>query len=225
MYDQYRKKIKTIPIVPDKGLSFGVLLLHEKANKAMQTSTDIFYPQTVEEWREWMDQNHHLKTSVWLVQFNKASGKASITWSQAVDVALCYGWIDSKKIAVEKGSTHQFFTKRKAKSNWSKINKDKIERLIAEGLMTEAGLRVVKIAQQNGSWNALDEVEALLIPKDLETALEEKAGAKDFFLGLSKSAKKGMLYWVISAKREETRAQRIEEIASLAAIGRKPKQF
>src|SRR5690606_20529328 len=121
--------------------------------------------------------------------------------------------------------THQFFSKRKAKSTWSKINKDKVERLVAEGLMTEAGLKAVEIAQQNGSWNALDEVEALLIPKDLEQALEEKAGAKDFFLRQSKSARKGMHYWVISAKRQETRAQRIEEIASLAALGRKPKQF
>lgn len=191
----------------------------------MQTTTDIFYPQTVEEWKEWMERNHHLKTSVWLVQFNKASGKPSISWSDAVDVALCFGWIDSKKIAVNTHTTHQFFTRRKAKSTWSKINKDKVERLTAKGLMTEAGLKVVEIARQNGSWNALDEVEALLIPKDLVKALEEKAGALAFFLGLSKSAKKGMLYWVLSAKRPETRAQRVEEIVSLAALGRKPKQF
>lgn len=191
----------------------------------MQTTTDIFYPQTVEEWREWMERNHHLKTSVWLVQFNKASGRPSISWSEAVDVALCFGWIDSKKIAVEKGCTHQFFTRRKAKSTWSKINKDKVERLIAEGLMAEAGLVVVDIAKQNGSWNALDEVEALLIPKDLETALDKKAGAKDFFLSQSKSSKKGMLYWVISAKRPETRIKRIDEIAELTAEGKKAKQF
>ena len=187
--------------------------------------TEICYPHNVTEWRDWLEQHHQSKSAVWLVQHHKASGKPSITWSEAVDVALCYGWIDSKKVSVGKEITHQFFSKRKAKSTWSKINKDKVERLIAEGLMTEAGLKVVEIAQQNGSWNALDEVEALLIPKDLEQALEEKAGATDFFLSQSKSAKKGMLYWVISAKRQETRAQRIEEIASLAALGRKPNQF
>lgn len=187
--------------------------------------TEICYPHNVAEWRDWLEQHHQSHSAVWLVQHHKASGRPSISWSEAVDVALCFGWIDSKKIAVEKGCTHQLFTRRKAKSTWSKINKDKVERLVAEGLMTEAGLKAVEIAQQNGSWNALDEVEALLIPKDLEQALEEKAGAKDFFLGLSKSAKKGMLYWVISAKRKETRFRRIEEIATLAALGRKPNQF
>lgn len=191
----------------------------------METTTDIFYPQTVEEWRKWMEQNHHLKTSVWLLQYNKASGRPSISWSEAVDVALCFGWIDSKKIAVDNGATHQFFTRRKAKSTWSKINKDKVERLISEGLMTPSGLAAVKIAQQNGTWNALDEVEALIIPQDLQNALDERAGAKAFFLAQSKSAKKGMLYWVFSAKRQETRANRIGQIASLAALGKKPKPF
>lgn len=192
----------------------------------MQTEEiDIFYPTSGAEWREWLDQNHLFKSAVWLVQHRKSSGKPSISWSEAVNVALCYGWIDSKKITVGEGTTQQFFSRRKAKSTWSKINKDKVERLIAEGLMTEAGLAVVDIAKQNGSWNALDEVEALLIPKDLEKALEEKAGAKDFFLSQSKSAKKSMLYWVISAKRPETRQKRIEEIVELAAEGKKPKQF
>ena len=187
--------------------------------------TDIFYPKSVDEWRQWLADNHQSKSAVWVVQHHKASGKPTISWSEAVDVALCYGWIDSKKIAVGEGTTHQFFTKRKAKSSWSKINKDKVERLISEGLMTPTGLEVVKIAQQNGSWNALDEVEKLIIPEDLEKSLDEKPGAKAFFLSQSKSAKKGMLYWVFSAKRQETRAKRIEEIASLAGLGRKPKQF
>src|SRR5690554_729415 len=158
---------------------------------------DIVYPASVDEWREWLAEYHRSKSAVWLVQHHKASKKPTISWSEAVEVALCYGWIDSKKITVGEGTTQQFFSRRKVKSTWSKINKDKVERLIAEGLMTEAGLAVVDIAKQNGSWNALDEVEALLMPKDLEHALEEKAGAKDFFLSQSKSERKGMLYWVV----------------------------
>src|SRR5690554_1647440 len=126
--------------------------------------TEIFYPTSVAEWREWLGENHSSKSSVWLVQYNKASGKPSVSWGEAVDVALCYGWIDSKKISIEKGKTHQFFSKRKAKSTWSKINKDKVDRLIEAGLMTKAGLHTIDVAQQNGSWTILDEVEELKIP-------------------------------------------------------------
>ena len=190
-----------------------------------QEELEIFYPTNVDEWRKWLAENHQSKPAVWLVQHHKASRKSTISWSEAVDVALCYGWIDSKKIAVGESTTHQFFSKRKTKSTWSKINKDKVARLIEEGLMTKAGFDSIKIAQQNGSWTILDEVEALKIPEDLDRAFESRKGSKDFFLGLSKSAKKGILYWVISAKRPETRQKRIDEIAELAAQGKKPKQF
>ncbi|HLW19120.1 MAG TPA: YdeI/OmpD-associated family protein [Cyclobacteriaceae bacterium] len=186
---------------------------------------DIVYPASVDEWREWLAEYHRSKSAVWLVQHHKASKKPTISWSEAVEVALCYGWIDSKKIAVGEGTTHQFFSKRKAKSTWSKINKDKVAKLIADGLMTEAGFESIKAAQQNGSWTLLDEVEALKIPDDLERAFNHWTGSKEYFLGLSKSAKKGILYWVISAKRPETRQKRVEEIAELAAQGKKPKQF
>src|SRR5690554_22856 len=135
-----------------------------------EQETEIFYPRSVAEWQEWLEENHSAKTSVWLVQYHKASGIPSISWSQAVDVALCFGWIDSKKVSIEKGKTRQFFSKRKAKSTWSKINKDKVAGLIEAGLMTQAGLDTVEIAQKNGSWTLLDEVEALMIPEDLERA-------------------------------------------------------
>ena len=186
---------------------------------------EIFYPTSVAEWREWLAKNHQLKSSVWLVQHHKASGKSSIGWSEAVDVALCDGWMDSKKIAVGKQTTHQFFSKRKAKGTWSKINKDKVATLIEDGLMTQAGFDSIERAQKNGSWTLLDEVEALMIPEDLERAFDNREGSKEFFLSLSKSAKKGILYWVVAAKRPGTRQNRIEEIAELAAQGKKPKQF
>jgi len=186
---------------------------------------DIFYPASVDEWREWLAEHHRSKSAVWLVQHHKASQKPTISWSEAVEVALCYGWIDSKKIAVGEGTTHQFFSKRKAKSTWSKINKDKVALLIETGLMTPAGFAVIETAKQNGSWTFLDEVEELNIPQDLEDAFKDRKDSKQFFLSLSKSAKKGILYWVISAKRPETRQKRVEEIVELAALGKKPKQF
>lgn len=100
---------------------------------------EIFYPASQAEWRLWLQQNHFSKKAVWLVFYNKKSKIKSITWSEAVDEALCFGWIDSKKISIDKDTSHQFFSKRKPKSTWSKINKNKVEKLIEQGLMTEAG--------------------------------------------------------------------------------------
>jgi len=185
----------------------------------------VFYPKSTREWREWLQENHEKEQNVWVVFYKKSSDKPTITWSESVDEALCFGWIDSKKIGIDSEKSHQFFSKRKAQSTWSKINKDKVDRLIAEGLMTKAGLESIELAKQNGSWNILDTVDALIIPEDLEKALAKYPEAMDFFLGLSKSIKKMMLYWLVSAKRPETRQKRIEEIAEAAAQKTKPKQF
>jgi len=186
---------------------------------------EVFYPRSIKAWRKWLEKNHASQQAVWLVYYKKASDKPSLTWSEAVDEALCFGWIDSKKVAIDHERSHQYFSKRKAKSNWSKINKDKIKKLSAEGRMTQAGFDSIEIAKQNGSWTILDEVEELIIPEDLEQALKAKGSAFDYFIGCSKSARKGMLYWVMSGKRAETRQKRIDEIVELAAEGKKPKQF
>lgn len=119
----------------------------------------------------------------------------------------------------------QFFSKRKPSSTWSKINKLKVEKLIADGLMSPAGLKCIEIAQENGSWNILDTVDELLIPDDLEAEFEKRIGSKVYFESLSKSIRKMMLYWIISAKRPETRQKRIDEIAERAGEGKKPKNF
>ena len=118
--------------------------------------TEIFYPANVAAWREWLEANHLARQSVWVVFYAKASGRPTITWSEAVDVALCFGWIDSKKIKIDNETSHQFFSKRKQRSTWSKINKDKVVQLIDRGLMAPAGLESIAIAQQNGSWTVLD---------------------------------------------------------------------
>ncbi len=185
----------------------------------------VFYPENRIEWRLWLEENHVKEQALWVVFYTKASGKPTMTWSEAVDEALCFGWIDSKKIAVNSERSHQFFTKRKAKSTWSKINKEKIERLVKEGLMTKAGHECIERAKENGSWTILDEVEDLVVPKDFEDALDQYEGAADYFLGLSKSVKKMMLYWLVSAKRPETRRKRIDELAEHASRKTRPKQF
>ena len=186
---------------------------------------EVFYPKSATEWRTWLEQQHLLKSSVWVAFYSKASQKPSLTWSEAVDIALCYGWIDSKKVKIDHETSHQFFSKRKAKSTWSKINKDKVSKLIEAGLMAKAGLDSIEIAKQNGSWTILDQVEELIMPQDFEDALNARPGAREFYDSLSKSVRKMMLAWLVFAKRPETRQNRIDEIAELASKGMKPKQF
>ena len=156
---------------------------------------EIFYPTSQTAWRKWLQESHLSKQAVWLVFYNKKSEIKSITWSDAVDEALCFGWIDSKKISIDKETSHQFFSKRKPKSTWSKINKNKVEKLIEQDLITKAGFESIETAKQNGSWTILDEVEELIIPNDLEAEFTTKPKSKDFYMSLSKSIRKAILQW------------------------------
>ena len=149
----------------------------------------------------------------------------SITYNEAVEEALCFGWIDSVKKTLDHERFTQFFGKRKPKGTWSKVNKEKVKQLIASELMFPAGHEAIAIAQQNGSWIILDEVEELVIPKDLAKAFKLHKGSKDFFMTLSKSVRKAMLQWLALAKQPATREKRIKEIAEMAGKGKKPKQF
>ncbi|KGE15870.1 YdeI/OmpD-associated family protein [Sphingobacterium deserti] len=178
-----------------------------------------------EAWRDWLVENHETEDGIWMICFNKKSGKSGISWSEAVDQALCFGWIDSIKRSVDEYSSIQFFGKRKAKSTWSKINKLKVDQLIANGLMEASGFQAIEIAKRNGSWTILDDVEALIIPSDLDATLIRSPEAYSFFNALSKSSKKALLQWVALAKKPETRLRRIEEIASAAAQKTMPNSF
>lgn len=184
---------------------------------------ETYYPKSRSDWRRWLVKNHETKKSVWLLFYNKKSEKQSISWSDAVDEALCFGWIDSKKQKIDEFSYRQYYSKRKPDSTWSKINKEKVDQLIENGLMTKSGLKSIEVAKQNGSWTILDDIEELIIPKDLKKALESYKNAFEYFDSQSKSSKKMLLYWVASAKRPETRQKRIEEISKWASIGQKPK--
>lgn len=186
---------------------------------------EIFYPKSQTVWRRWLEKNHLSKQAVWLIFYNQKSTIKSISWSDAVDVALCFGWIDSKKIKINEETSHQFFSKRKPKSTWSKINKNKVEKLIKQGLMTDAGMASIKTAKQNGSWTVLDEVEELIVPADLDAAFADKPHSKDFFLSLSKSVRKMILSWLVFAKTTETRQKRIAEIIESAEQNLKPKHL
>ncbi len=190
-----------------------------------EKGVEMFYLATPQEWRLWLQENHRSKQSVWLIHYNKKSGIPTISWSDAVDEALCFGWIDSTRKTLDHERYIQFFCKRKSKSVWSKINKAKVEQLIEAGRMSQAGYESIETAKQNGSWAILDEVETLEIPQDLAAAFNTQPGAQDFFLSLSKSVRKSILQWLVLAKRPDTRQKRICEIAELAAQKLKPKQF
>jgi uncharacterized protein YdeI (YjbR/CyaY-like superfamily) len=191
--------------------------------KKPEKNIPTFYPENPAQWRNWLEKNHEKEDAVWVIFYKKNASQPTLTWSEAVDVALCFGWIDSIKQKLDGERSIQFFSKRKPGSTWSKINKDKIERLAAEGLITKAGWACVDIAKQNGSWELLDAVELLTVPADLQAALEAKQDALAYFESLSKSTKKMLLQWLVLAKRQETRQKRIEEIATLASKKQKPK--
>ena len=184
-----------------------------------------YCPYDKKDWRKWLELNHIKKDSVWLIFYKKKSPKHNLGWSESVDEALCFGWIDSTKKTIDSEKYKQYFSKRKAKSNWSKTNKDKVKILIDQGLIVEEGYKSIEVAKENGSWTILDGVEALIIPEDLKEEFVNYKGSMEYFDSLSKSAKKILLYWVVSAKRKETRQNRILEIADNASKKLKPKQF
>jgi uncharacterized protein YdeI (YjbR/CyaY-like superfamily) len=191
----------------------------------MEDGIESICPSSRQAWREWLEANHESKQAVWLIYYKKKSNLPTVLYSDAVDEALCFGWIDSKAKPIDEEKYMQFFTKRKPKSVWSKINKEKIERLTKEGLMTNAGFEIIEIAKQNGSWTILDESEALIVPEDLGNAFKKSPNSKDYFSSLCRSDKRNILQWLVLAKRQETREKRINEIIELAEQKLKPKQF
>ena len=182
-------------------------------------------PENQQEWREWLEKNHETTDSIWVVMHKKSSSSFSMTWSDAVDEALCFGWIDSTRRTLDKHRFVQYYSKRKSSSTWSKVNKDKVEILLKSGLMQEAGQKSIDLAKKNGNWTLMDSVEAGIVPEDLRLALSEEVGAEVYFESLSKSVRKMFLHWIMAAKRPETRAKRINEIAENAGREMKPKHF
>ena len=173
------------------------------------------YFKNAQEWRNWLHKNHHLSKGVHLIFYRVNSKFESMRWEEAVQVAICYGWIDSTVRKLDEERRKQMFTPRKDKSVWSKLNKTYIEKLIKDDLMHESGLKKVEIAKKNGSWESLDAVENLEIPNDLELAFKQNKIALNNYNNFSPSYRKSYLYWLNQAKREETRTNRITEIIQL----------
>jgi uncharacterized protein YdeI (YjbR/CyaY-like superfamily) len=178
-------------------------------------------PATVEEWSDWLARNHDRAPGVWLVTPRRASDPQTVDYENAVVEALRYGWVDATVRVVDERRAMQWFAPRRPTSGWASSNKQRIERLRAEGRLEPAGERAVRVAQDNGTWTMYDDVEALVVPPDLEAALAARPGAREAWDGFSPSARRLMLVWVVQAKRSETREKRVLEIAEKAARGEK----
>jgi uncharacterized protein YdeI (YjbR/CyaY-like superfamily) len=182
----------------------------------LENGKQTFYAKDQQTWRDWLEQNHKNEKSIWLIIYRKESKVPSVYYPEAVDEALCFGWIDSLPNKRDGQSYYQFFSKRKPKSNWSQVNKNKVDKLIKEKRMHAAGMAMIQLAKETGTWSALDEVEKITLPEDLEVLLNKNKLALKNFIAFSKSSKRGILEWILNAKRTETRQKRIEETVFLA---------
>ncbi|MFD0962825.1 YdeI/OmpD-associated family protein [Pseudofulvibacter geojedonensis] len=175
----------------------------------------LLYFKNDTEWYNWLLKNHNCSKGVDLVLYKVSSPQPSMRWEEAVQVALCFGWIDSTVKKINEEKRKQYFCPRKPKSVWSKLNKTYIQKLIKDNKMHSAGLSVINAAKKDKSWFALDDVENLIIPEDLQNAFNINCKAYNNYLNFSPSYQKGYLYWLFSAKKEDTRLKRIAEIINL----------
>ncbi|MEO0790703.1 MAG: YdeI/OmpD-associated family protein [Bacteroidota bacterium] len=174
--------------------------------------------ESAAELHSWLLKNFRNSESVWLVKWKKNSGMPYFSYDEMVDELIAFGWVDSLPRKLDERQTMCRISPRNPKSNWSKVNKDRAERLLRKGRMHPAGLALVEQAKENGAWTFLDDVEQLIIPPDLESALSANKQAAFYFERFPKSSKRGILEWIKNAKRAPTRKSRIEETVNKAAL-------
>ncbi len=187
------------------------------------------YPQVLVEsragWRAWLAEHHASSPGVWAVTNKKTSAGPHVPYDDLVEEAVAFGWIDSLGRRVDEERSRLLMTPRKPASKWSRSNKERVERLAAAGLMAPAGLAAVEHAKASGTWTALDAVEALEEPDDLRTALDAEPEARRHWDAFPRSAKRGILEWIVQAKTAPTRAKRIAETAAKAGVGERANQW
>ncbi len=172
-------------------------------------------------WRAWLAANHTRPTGVWVVMDRRGANPNAVGYEAAVEEALCFGWIDSKVVKLDAGRTLQWFSPRRPRGTWARTNKERVERLMAAGLMTPAGLAVIEDAKRDGTWSLLDDVEDHVVPDDLAAAFAASPPARENWDAFSRSARRAILVWIVQAQRPETRAARVAETARRAAVNEK----
>lgn len=183
----------------------------------MESIRNEYYPASRKQWRSWLQKNYSKANHVWLILYKKESNKPTITYAEVVEEALCFGWIDSKPNKRDDESYFLFIAPRKPKSVWSALNKIRIEKLLQENKITTAGLQKIEAAKKDGSWFALDKVDALEMPPALKKAFTKNKTALKNFEAFPASVKKAIYQWMQTAKTEVTLNKRIEETVTLAA--------
>jgi uncharacterized protein YdeI (YjbR/CyaY-like superfamily) len=174
------------------------------------------HPSTRAEWRAWLEEHHGRDEGVWLITYKKAARKPTVSYDEAVEEALCFGWVDSRDSKLDDERTMLYIAPRRPGSAWAKSNKERVARLTEQGLMTPAGLAKVEAAKRDGTWGVLDSVEQLEVPPDLAKALKSYPRAAEHFHAFPRSVRRSILEWIALAKKPETRARRIDETARLA---------
>lgn len=173
--------------------------------------------ETRAELRRWLEKNHARAPGAWVVTFKKTSGKPRVEPAEVAEEAICFGWVDSLPRKLDAERSMLLVTPRQPKSAWSKLNKDRAEKLVRAGLVTPSGLAAIELAKRTGRWSALDAVETLAIPPDLEASFAKSAKARAYFEAFPRSVQRAILEWISTAKKPETRRKRVEETARLAA--------
>jgi len=183
---------------------------------------ELFF-ETREEWRKWLEFHHDKSDGIWLVYYKKNTRIPSVAYNEAVEEALCFGWIDSKVQTIDELRYRQIFTPRKPRSVWSELNKQRVEMMIEAGKMTPAGLVKIEVAKKNGQWEkSYNWKEPAGLPDDLKTALLQNPQVWENFNRFSKSSQNTYIYWISAAKRAETRQNRISKVVDLSAKNIKP---
>lgn len=178
--------------------------------------------ETDADWEQWLDNNHTESSGVWLKLAKKDSGKASVSYQEALDVALCFGWIDGQKNKFDDEFWLQKFTPRRKASPWSAINREKATRLIEEGKMRPMGLQEIDRAKQDGRWDAAYQSQSkATVPDDLQAALDANPAAKAFFETLNSVNRYAILYRIQSVKKAETREKKIAQFVQMLAENKK----
>jgi uncharacterized protein YdeI (YjbR/CyaY-like superfamily) len=179
----------------------------------------VYHAETRAQWRSWLAANHDITPGVWLCSWKPGTGRPACLYDEVVEEAICYGWIDSTADSLDEQRRLQLVTRRRPKSTWTRRNRKRVAHLEASGLMTDGGRRAVETAKDNGWWTILDPVEDLIEPDDLAEALDADPPARMHWNGFPPSARKAMLWWVISAAKHEARTRRIAAIVAKAANG------
>ncbi len=181
----------------------------------------IYHVETRPQWRSWLEHNHTSTRGVWLCSWRTGTGRPRCPYPEVVEEAICFGWIDSTATLLDDHRGLQLITPRKANSSWSRLNRQRAADMEGRGLMTDAGRAAIDAAKANGWWTISDQVEDLEEPADLTTALDRNAQARANWDNFPPSARKQMLWWIISANRDTTRANRITRVVADATHGQR----